>query len=121
MVTGVLVVDAVVVGGVSGAFGGSGSPRPPAGGAYHTSTAAVTRRSLESQTSVNATLGYAGLPCASGKDWGALAKDLCPWTAGLECAVRSALILGSLLRPGLGGGGWCAAFTLNSHAIRAVS
>jgi hypothetical protein len=55
------VVVAGAAAGLSGAFGGSGSPKAGAsGGLYHTSTATVTRRSLVSQTLVTATLGDAG-------------------------------------------------------------
>jgi hypothetical protein len=63
LVAGVLVAAgavAAVVAGVTGAFGGSGSPGAGTGSAYHTSTATVTRRSLTSQTQVDATLGDAG-------------------------------------------------------------
>ncbi len=45
--------------GLAGAFGGAGSPGA-ARSVYRTSTAAVTRRTLVSQTQVNATLGDAG-------------------------------------------------------------
>ena len=51
----------VVVAGAMGAFGGSGSPSAgAAAGAYRTAVATVARRSLASQTPVDATLGYAG-------------------------------------------------------------
>jgi len=57
----VVVVVASVVAGVAGVFGSPGSPKAGAGGGgYHTSAAAVVRRSLSSQAQVSATLGYAG-------------------------------------------------------------
>jgi hypothetical protein len=59
---GVVVVAAgAVVAGVSGAFGGHGHANAGvAGNAYPTSTATITRRTLSSQTQVDATLGDAG-------------------------------------------------------------
>jgi hypothetical protein len=60
-VMAVVAVAGVAVAGARGAFSGSGSP--PAGAAasaYRTATATVERRSLVSQTPVDATLGYAG-------------------------------------------------------------
>ena len=65
-----VVVAGVVVAGVTGVFGSAGSPRPAAGGTDRTSTAVVTRRSLVSQTQVNATLGYAGSYSVAGKGGG---------------------------------------------------
>jgi multidrug efflux pump subunit AcrA (membrane-fusion protein) len=63
----------VVVAGVSGAFGGSGSPGPAsAAAADRTSTAVVKRQSLSSQTQVNATLGYAGSYSVTAKGGGTL-------------------------------------------------
>jgi hypothetical protein len=59
-----------VAAGVTGAFGGSGNPR--AGNASPPSTATVTRRSLVSQTQVNATLGYAGSYRVTGQGGGTL-------------------------------------------------
>jgi len=67
------VVVAVAAAGVAGAglaggFSSVGSRGAgTAGSAYHTSTAAVTRRSLSSQTQVNATLGFAGSYRVAGK------------------------------------------------------
>jgi peptidoglycan hydrolase-like protein with peptidoglycan-binding domain len=55
----VLVAVAVVI-VVSDAFGGGGKPSGAPDNASQTSLATVTRRSLSSQTQVNATLGYAG-------------------------------------------------------------
>jgi hypothetical protein len=60
-VVAVVAVAVVAVAGAMRAFGGSGSP--PAGAAassYRTATATVARRSLVSQTPVDATMGYAG-------------------------------------------------------------
>src|SRR5579872_715867 len=54
----IAVIAGVVAAGAAGAFGSPGSPT--AGNNYQTSTWLVTRRSLASQTSVNATLGFAG-------------------------------------------------------------
>jgi hypothetical protein len=57
----VVIVAGVAVAGARGAFSGSGSP--PAGAAAsadRTAIATVARRSLVSQTPVDATLGYAG-------------------------------------------------------------
>ena len=57
----VVAVAGVVVAAAMGAFGGSGSPSAgAAAGAYRTAVATVARRSLASQTPVDATLGYAG-------------------------------------------------------------
>ncbi len=68
-----VVATASVLAGVSGVFGGSGSPDVGAGGsAHHTSTATVTRRSLSSQIQVNATLGYAGSYTVVGRGSGIL-------------------------------------------------
>jgi hypothetical protein len=54
-------VAAIVVAGLTGAFRAAGPPAGAgAGKAYRTGTAVVTRRSLESQTQVDATLGDAG-------------------------------------------------------------
>jgi Putative peptidoglycan binding domain len=69
----VVVATGVVAAGVGGAFGGSGSPGAVAAGSgYHTSTAVVARRSLVSQTQVNATLGYAGSYSVAGTGGGTL-------------------------------------------------
>ena len=60
-VVAVVIVAGLAVAGARGAFGGSGSPS--AGGAassYRTAIATVARRSLVSQTPVDATMGYAG-------------------------------------------------------------
>ena len=60
-VVAVVIVAVVAVAGARGAFGGSGSPSAgAAASAYRTATATVARRSLVSQTPVDATLGYAG-------------------------------------------------------------
>jgi Putative peptidoglycan binding domain len=56
----VVAAAAAVVAGVTGAFGGSGSPAAGTSGSYSTSAATVTRQSLTSQTRVDATLGDAG-------------------------------------------------------------
>ena len=57
----VVAVAGVAVAGARGAFGGSGSPSAgAAASAYRTATATVARRSLVSQTPVDATMGYAG-------------------------------------------------------------
>jgi Putative peptidoglycan binding domain len=69
----VLVVAAAAVGaGVAGVFGGSGSPGAAAGGSDKTSTAAVQRRSLSSQTQVSATLGFAGSYSVTGQGSGTI-------------------------------------------------
>ncbi len=70
------VVAAVAAAGVAGAglaggFSSSGSRGAgTAGSAYHTSTAAVTQRSLSSQIQVNATLGFAGSYSVAGQGGG---------------------------------------------------
>jgi hypothetical protein len=57
----VAVVAGVAVAGARGVFGGSGSPSAgAAANGYRTAIATVARRSLISQTPVDATLGYAG-------------------------------------------------------------
>ncbi len=57
----VVAVTGLVVAGARGAFSGSGPPPTgAAASAYQTATATVARRSLVSQTPVDATLGYAG-------------------------------------------------------------
>jgi Putative peptidoglycan binding domain len=57
----VVVAAAAVAAGVTGVFGRPGHPGTGNGSsAYHTSTATVTRRSLSSQTQVDATLGDGG-------------------------------------------------------------
>jgi hypothetical protein len=72
-VAAVLVIVAVVVAGatvagLTGGFGTSGPGGAGAGGsAYRTATAVVARRSLSLQTSVDATLGYAGSYTVAGK------------------------------------------------------
>jgi hypothetical protein len=72
-------VGAVVVLAGAGAvwladgFGTSGSPGTgSSGGGYGTSTAVVSRQTLTSQTTVNATLGYAGSYTVTGKGRGTL-------------------------------------------------
>ena len=60
-VVAVVIVAGLVVAGGWGVFGGSGSPSAgAAASSYRTATATVARRSLVSQTPVDATLGYAG-------------------------------------------------------------
>ena len=60
-VVAVVAVAGLAVAGAMGAFGGSGSPSAgAAASAYRTATATVARRSLVSQTPVDATMGYAG-------------------------------------------------------------
>jgi Putative peptidoglycan binding domain len=57
----VVTVAGLAVAGARGAFSGSGSPSAgAAANAYRTAIATVARRSLVSQTPVDATLGYAG-------------------------------------------------------------
>ena len=57
----VVAVAGVAVAGARGAFGGPGSPSAgAAASAYRTAIATVARRSLVSQTPVDATMGYAG-------------------------------------------------------------
>jgi Putative peptidoglycan binding domain len=69
----VLIVAAAAVGaGVAGAFSSSGSPGAAAGGSDKTSTAAVQRRSLSSQTQVSATLGFAGSYSVTGQGSGTI-------------------------------------------------
>jgi HlyD family secretion protein len=74
MVVVVLAAAGAVVAGVRGGwFGARSHPNAaPGTGAGGTATAAVTRRSLTSQTSVNATLGYAGSYTVAGKGGGTL-------------------------------------------------
>jgi Putative peptidoglycan binding domain len=64
----VLVAAGGVAAGVTGGFGRSG--HPSAGNANATSTATVARRSLVSQTQVDATLGYAGSYRVAGQGGG---------------------------------------------------
>ena len=60
-VVAVVLVAGVAVAGARGAFGGSGAPSAgAAASAYGTAIATVARRSLVSQTPVDATMGYAG-------------------------------------------------------------
>jgi hypothetical protein len=60
-VVAVVAVAAVAVAGARGAFGGPGSPSAgAAASSYRTAIATVARRSLVSQTPVDATMGYAG-------------------------------------------------------------
>jgi hypothetical protein len=60
-VVAVVIVAGVAVAGARGAFSGSGSPSAGAAASgYRTAIATVARRSLVSQTPVDATLGYAG-------------------------------------------------------------
>lgn len=58
---------------LAGGFGTAGSPGTGnSGGGHGTSTALVSRRTLASQTTVNATLGYAGSYTVTGKGGGTL-------------------------------------------------
>lgn len=58
---------------LAGGFGTSASPSTGnSGGGHGTSTALVSRRTLASQTTVNATLGYAGSYTVTGKGGGTL-------------------------------------------------
>jgi peptidoglycan hydrolase-like protein with peptidoglycan-binding domain len=74
VVTAVVAVAAVMVvtAAVTGGFGGSGPAAGTAGGGYATSIATITRRSLVSQTQVNATLGFAGSYRVTAKGGGTL-------------------------------------------------
>lgn len=88
---GVVVVAAAAVVAVwlAGGFAGSGSSRGgSAGGADHTSTAMVTRRTLASQTSVDATLGYAGSDTVAGKGGGTLT-----WLPAAGRVIRQGQVL----------------------------
>jgi hypothetical protein len=67
-----LVIVLVAAGVVTGAFSTSGSPTAGAGSGYGTSTATVRRQTLTSQTTVNATLQYAGSYTVTGKGAGTL-------------------------------------------------
>jgi hypothetical protein len=67
----VLVVAGAVGAALAGVFRSHGSPGGGTGG-YRTSTALVTRRTLVSQMSVNATLEYAGSFTVAGKGGGTL-------------------------------------------------
>ena len=67
----VLVAAGVAGAALAGVFGSSRSPAGAAGG-YRTSTAVVTRRTLVSQTTLNATLEYAGSYAVTGKGAGTL-------------------------------------------------
>jgi putative peptidoglycan binding protein len=71
-VAAVVAVAAIVATGLSGAFRGAGSPAAAAGKVYRTGTAVVTRRSLESQTQVDATLGDAGSYTVVNQDQGTI-------------------------------------------------
>ena len=91
----VLIVAAAVVGaGVAGVFGSSGSPGAAAGGSDKTSTAAVQRRSLSSQTQVSATLGFAGSYAVTGQGSGTIT-----WLPAAGRVIRQA---GVLFRTGNG-------------------
>jgi hypothetical protein len=67
-----LVAAGVVGVALAGVFTGSSSANGGAGSGYKTSTATVTRRTLTSQTTVDATLGYAGSYSVPGKGTGTL-------------------------------------------------
>ncbi len=66
----VLVAAGLIAAGAAGAFSGSG--HGAASNPYPTSTATVTRRSLSSQTEVDATLGYAGSYTVTGQGQGTI-------------------------------------------------
>jgi HlyD family secretion protein len=68
----VLVAAGVVAAVVAGVFSGSDSPTAGAGGGYGTATATVRRQTLTSQTTMNATLEYAGSYTVTGKGAGTL-------------------------------------------------
>jgi hypothetical protein len=88
------VVAAVAAAGVAGAglaggFSSSGSlGAGTAGSAYHTSTATVIRRSLLSQTSVNATLGFAGAYRVAGQGGGTVT-----WLPATGRVIRAGEVL----------------------------
>lgn len=86
-VAAAVVAAALVAAGVAGAFGTHGSPKT-AGGGYHTSTAVVTRRSLASQVSVNATLGYAGSYSVTGQGGGTIT-----WLPAAGQVIRQGQVL----------------------------
>ena len=87
-----LVVVVLVAAGVAGAAlaGVFRSSRSPAGAtsAYRTSTAVVTRRTLVSQTTLNATLEYAGSFTVTGKGSGTLT-----WLPPLGRVIRQGGVL----------------------------
>ena len=88
---GVVVVAAAAVVAVwlAGGFAGSGSSGGgSAGGADHTSTAMVTRQTLASRTSVDATLGYAGSDTVAGKGGGTLT-----WLPAAGRVIRQGQVL----------------------------
>jgi len=68
----VLVVAGVTGAALAGVFRTAGSPEAGTGSGYGTSVAVVTRRTLVSQTSLNATLQYAGSYTVKGKGEGTL-------------------------------------------------
>ncbi len=87
LVVVVLVVAGVVGAALAGVFRRSGSPGGAAS-AYRTATAVVTRRTLVSQTTVNATLEYAGSFTVTGKGSGTLT-----WFPPLGRAIRQGGVL----------------------------
>jgi hypothetical protein len=68
----VLLAAGVVGAAAAGVFSGSGSPTAGAGSGYGTATATVRRQMLTSQTTVSATLEYAGSYTVTGKGAGTL-------------------------------------------------
>jgi hypothetical protein len=89
VVVTVAAVAGVVVAGLTDAFGTSGPARAGAGGSsYRTATAVVARRSLSSQISVGATLGYAGTYTVAGKGGGTLT-----WLPAVGRVIRQGQVL----------------------------
>jgi hypothetical protein len=72
LVVVVLVAAGVVGAALTGVFNGSSSANGGTGSGYKASTATVRRQTLTSQTTVDATLGYAGSYTISGKGSGTL-------------------------------------------------
>lgn len=84
----VLVAAGVVGAAVAGVFSGPGSAKPGAGSGYGTSTATVRRQTLTSQTTVNATLQYAGSYAVTGRGGGTLT-----WLPGEGKVIRQGGVL----------------------------
>jgi len=85
----VVVAGAAVAVAVTDPFAGPRSPGAGlAGTAYPTSTATVTRRSLSSQTPVDATLGYAGRYRVAGQGGGTIT-----WLPAAGQVVRQGQVL----------------------------
>lgn len=74
----------------SGVFAGGSRGRGTGESPYHTSTAAVTRRSLSSQTQVNATLGYAGSYTVAGRGGGG---GVLTWLPAAGRVIRQGQVL----------------------------